>query len=178
MQLTTKSGRQITLRQPQPDDAQLLFNYNHTLEIEDTFTLLNPSFPVTLQEETDYLSAILKRLRAKWQVMYLAFDHGLMIGSGQVTVQGRRRMHVGNFGISLLKTYRHDGLGEQLSRLIIAEAKEVLHVTLITLDVFANNETALNLYRKLGFIDYGRLPNGLKYKDHFIDSILMYKPLV
>lgn len=177
MHLTTKSGRPITLRPPQAGDEMLLYNYAQKLESEDTFVLLNPDYPVTLQEETDYLKGIVKRLAANWQVMYLAFSNNMLIGSSQITIQGRRKMHIGNFGISLLPEYRHDGLGEQLSHLIIKEAQEKLHVSLITLEVFANNEVAQHLYHKLGFVEYGRLPHGLKYKNQFIDSIVMFKSI-
>jgi len=174
MQLTSKSGRVITLRPPQAGDEQILFDYAKALEAENTYVLLNPDFPVTYQEEVDYLRSILRRLEAHWQVMYLAFAGEVLIGSCQINVQGRRKMHVGSFGISLLKEYRRDGLGEQLAKLVIGEAIKQLHVTLITLEVFEGNLAADNLYRKLGFVDYGRLPQGLHYQGHFQDALYLY----
>lgn len=177
MQLMSKSGRVVSLRPPQLGDENILFNYYRTLETEDTYILLNPSLPITLKEEMDYLNTCLKKIAANWQLYYLAFYGDKLIGSSQITVGGRRKMHLGNFGISILKDYRHDGLGFQLATLIIHEAKTRLNLSLVTLEVFANNSTAFKLYQKLGFTEYGRLLGGLKYHNEFVDSIFMYKPL-
>ncbi|OGV96616.1 hypothetical protein A2W24_01490 [Microgenomates group bacterium RBG_16_45_19] len=172
--LTTKSGRLINLRPPQAGDVNILYHYARDLGSEDTFILLNPDLPVTLAEETDYLASCLKKMAANWQVHYLAFQDDRLIGSCQVTVQGRRKLHVGAFGISLLKPYRQDGLGGQLARWVIHEAQTKMHSTLITLEVFANNQVALRFYRQLGFVEYGRLPGGIKYRDQSLDAVLMY----
>lgn len=175
--LTTKAGRVITLRLPQLGDENILFNYYRTLENEDTYILLNPAIPITFAEETDYLKTCLTKIKANWQIYYLAFCDDKLVGTTQINVGGRRKMHLGNFGISILKDYRHDGLGFQLASLIINEAKSKLNLSLITLEVFANNSTAFKLYQKLGFTEYGRLKNGLNYHGDYIDSIFMSKPL-
>jgi ribosomal protein S18 acetylase RimI-like enzyme len=175
--LTSHSGKIIDLRLPQAGDETTLYTYAQELQAEDTFVLLNPAEPVTWAEEINYLKSTLDKLRAGWQIHYLAFHQGKMIGSSQVTKPGRRKMHLGNLGISLLKDYRHDGIGEQLARLVIDEAKNKLGLTAITLEVFNNNTVAQHLYQKLGFTEYGRLPRGMLYKDGFTDAILMYKPV-
>lgn len=175
--LTSKSGRIITLRPPQSGDESALFQYATALQKEDTFVLLNPDLPVTWTEETDYLNSCLKKIAANWLIYFLAFHDNQLIGSSQVAVGGRRKMHLGSFGISLLPAFRGDGLGFQLAQLTINEAKHKMNLSLITLEVFALNEVALKLYQKLGFLEYGRLPNGLKYQGKFIDAILMSKKL-
>ena len=173
MHLTSRSGRHIQLRPPREGDESILFAYARLLEAEDTYVLLNPDYPVTWAEETEYLKNTLRKLAAHWEVMLMAFSNDLLIGSCQVSVLGRRKMHVGQFGISLLPDYRQDGIGEPLSRLVIKEAHKTLKVTIITLEVFSDNQAALNLYQKLGFTEYGRLPRGLKFKDAYNDLILM-----
>ena len=41
------------------------------------------------------------------------------------------------------------------------------------------NDTAIALYKKLGFVPYGTRPNTMKYKDgSFRNEILMYKELI
>ncbi len=175
--ITSRSGRTIILRPPQPGDEQILFDYAQELAAEDTYILLNPDEPVTWNEEVNYLKGILKKIEAKWQVHYLAFHGNQLIGSSQVSLQGRRKKHVGAFGISINQLYRNDGIGTQLATFVLNEAKSVLGITLVTLEVFANNEVAKKLYRRLGFNEFGRLPGGLVYKGEPVDSILMYRSL-
>jgi RimJ/RimL family protein N-acetyltransferase len=172
---TAKSGRLIQLRPPQAGDEKILFEFAKAIEQEDTFILLNPLEPVTWQEECKYLEESLRRLEVGWQVHLLAFHENRMIGSSQVSNQGRRKKHVGNFGISLLPDYRHDGIGTYISNYIIAKAKAELGVSIITLEYFAQNTVARHLYDQLGFCEYGRLPQGLSHRQQFDDAVLMYR---
>lgn len=46
----------------------------------------------------------------------------------------------------------------------------------IGLGVFSNNAGAINLYKKLGFVEEGRRVREIKIgTDDYVDSILMYK---
>ena len=46
------------------------------------------------------------------------------------------------------------------------------------LEVVTENTGALHLYESLGFVEYGRLPNSMRYKDgRTVDSFLMVKEL-
>lgn len=175
--LTTKSGKVISLRPPQEGDEQILFDFAQKLGREDTFVLLNPKELVTWEEEVAYLANTLKKIAAGSQVHYLAFYQDQLIGSSQISTQGRRKHHVGGFGISLLPEWRGDGLGSQFAQFVMQQAKEKLNIHLIILEVFATNHIALNLYHKLGFTQYGLLPQGLHHQNQLIDSILMYKQL-
>jgi RimJ/RimL family protein N-acetyltransferase len=177
VQIISRSGKVIDLRPPQFGDETILFEYAQTLQAEDAYVLLNPTAPVTYTEEQTYLNDSLRKITANWQIHYLAFYQGKIMGSCQITKLGRRKMHCGSFGISLLNGFRHDGIGSQLSSLVLSEAKTKLNLQLITLEVFSGNLPAQSLYHKLGFIPYGRIPNGLQYKEGFNDAIYMYLPL-
>jgi len=45
---------------------------------------------------------------------------------------------------------------------------------IVRLGVFADNTRAIELYRRLGFIPYGRLPRGIRRGDHYIDEEFMF----
>ena len=60
---------------------------------------------------------------------------------------------------------------------ILEKGKEMGIRTAI-LDVFSDNEIARNLYKKVGFKEYGTLPDGLYRKKNFSDRIYMYKRLL
>ncbi len=174
--ITSRSGRTIILRPLQDGDQQILFDYAKLIESEDTYILLNPAEPVTWSEESDYLQTCINKISAGWQLFFLAFHQNRLIGSAQLTKQGRRKMHCASFGISLLPDYRRDGIGKAIAHFMLEKAKE-LNLTLITLEVFAKNETAIKLYQSLGFVEYGRLPKGLLHSNGHQDAIYMFKPL-
>ena len=60
----------------------------------------------------------------------------------------------------------------------LIENAQKLGYELIRLDVAGTNCTAQNLYKKFGFIEYGRLKNAMKYNDNtYEDMINMIKEL-
>ena len=67
--------------------------------------------------------------------------------------------HRAEFGISVLKEYWGLGLGTALLRACIQCAKEAGYVQL-ELNVVANNTRAIAIYKKMGFVEYGRNPKG------------------
>jgi L-phenylalanine/L-methionine N-acetyltransferase len=86
--------------------------------------------------------------------------------------------HVGTFAIAISTEYRGEGLGSTIIDLLFQYAKENLSsLKIVELKVFANNERAQHVYRKLGFKEYGRLPQGVFYQGEYIDEIFMYREI-
>ena len=84
--------------------------------------------------------------------------------------------HEGVFGISVLKDYRGKGLGKLLMKLALDEAiKNLPNLRIITLGVFSTNDLAKEMYKNFGFIEFGRLPEGIFHRGKYIDHIYMYK---
>lgn len=83
---------------------------------------------------------------------------------------------IGRFGITIVNKYRGKGLGKLLMKLILNEACQNLpKLKIVTLEVFAENQKALKMYKNFGFTQYGRLPKGNQYRGKFVDDVLMYK---
>jgi ribosomal protein S18 acetylase RimI-like enzyme len=55
----------------------------------------------------------------------------------------------------------------------LKEAWKMDGLETILIGVSSNNPPALNLYKSLGFTDYGREPNCLKHEGNYVDEILM-----
>ena len=149
--ITSKSGHQITFRQPQSSDFKTLFQYAKTIEKEDTFILLNPQEPLPKKEEQEYLIADLKKIKNGQKVVTLALDNQTVIGSCGVEKKGRRSQHIGVLGIALLKPYRSDGIGKKLIQHTITQAQKKLNLQKIILTCMANNKIAIKFYLQLGF---------------------------
>lgn len=44
---------------------------------------------------------------------------------------------------------------------------------MITLEVYSENERAIELYKSEGFVEWGRLKGGIFYKGQYIDEVRM-----
>lgn len=69
--------------------------------------------------------------------------------------------------------YRRGGVGSLLLRETIAHARTVEGLRRVNLTVNATNAPALDLYRRLGFVEYGRQPESLFVDGVYHDEILM-----
>ena len=175
--ITSKSGKTITLRPPTLADTQIMLDYINTIGREDIYVNVNPNDLYTFEQEQKFVSDIIKKIKYRQQVYYLAFHHNLLIGSCSISKGQRRRKRIGIFGITLSKDFRSDGIGRRLSEYTIKNSHDLLNLKIITLTVFAANQPAIDMYQKLGFKQYGLLPRGLSYQDGYIDEVMMYKNL-
>jgi len=86
---------------------------------------------------------------------------GHIVGSaGVCAVRSRRKDdHRARFGISILKEYWGMGIGLALMDASVDCARQAGY-TQLELEVVADNERAVSLYRRAGFEEYGRNPRG------------------
>lgn len=171
----TEKGLEVIIRYPGLDDTEKLLQYVNKLSKEKTFITLQGE-EILLDDETKYLKNQLKAINDKKSVHLVVFCNDELVSASDISMMDKTRKHVGNFRIAILKGFRGKGLGKLLMRLVLGEAKkELAELKIVTLEVYATNDTAQNLYRSLGFVEYGRLPNGIIRNNNFDDEILMYK---
>lgn len=171
----TKNGREIVLKMPDKTHLREMQGFINELVDEDVPILKNEK--IRLEDERKYLKDLLKRIEEKKSVHIYAFHRSKLIANTGVSVGKFRKRHVGDFGISVAKDFRSDGIGSLMTEEVLMLAKDYLKLKIITLEVFAGNVSAINLYEKVGFKEYGRLPNALFYEDKYSDAIFMYKDL-
>lgn len=173
----TKSGKEIKFRYPTIDDAETLKNYINKISAEQSFILLQ-GFQNTLESETNWLKDKLEKISKNKCVYLCGFNHNQLVACAEITLGFEAKSHVGEFGISVALEFRGQGIGQKIMELVISElVKKMPEMKIIDLEVFGQNQIAQNLYRKLGFIKYGKLPNGLRRKGQFDDAVYMYKKL-
>jgi len=173
--VTLKDGRPILLRYPLPDDAQRLIEYINPIVREPARILLDVE--QTLEEEQEYLAKYFKKAEAGDVIKILAMAENAIVGIADMRRQPFKQRHVGLFGISVGITHRGVGLGNILADEVLAQAKTELKLRMAILTVFAKNIAAISLYKKFGFQEYGRLPDGLFQNNAYEDEIFMYKNL-
>jgi len=171
----TKNGKTVSFRYPTINDVEILKNFINKISLEKTYITFQGE-QQTLEEETKWLESVLKNIKENKCVNILAFIENKLVASSDITLKSLVKKHVGVFGIIVDIDYRGEGIGKLLMELTISESvKNIKGLKIIELEVFANNPIAFNLYKKMGFIEFGRLPKGIKHKEKFIDAVLMYK---
>jgi putative acetyltransferase len=84
-----------------------------------------------------------------------------------------RRKHAGAIGISVHENWQGKGIGKELMRAIVNLADNWLNLTRLELEVYADNDAAIRLYKGFGFEVEGRLRQHALRDGKFVDSIMM-----
>jgi len=91
---------------------------------------------------------------------------------------GRAR-HVANAGFMVAPQWRNKGLGWLLGAVMLQYATELGYRSVIFNLVFAENQVARRLWRKLGFSELAVLPGAVLTNDRtYQDAIIMWKSLL
>ena len=169
-------GEKIVFRYPRMSDLEGLLELVNA--IVDDKAMVSSQAKKTKKEERMWLLSILKNIKKKEGVYLVVEMNGKIVGNAAVERHKEpAKKHVGEFGIMLRKEARGKGIGEKLLRCVIEEAKKVLKVKIITLEVMASNKVALHLYEKCGFKVIGTIKSGVKYYNRYEDDILMVLPV-
>lgn len=114
---------------------------------------------------------------AKHKAVLTALWDGVPCGIANLYLQPYQKMaHQSLFAIIVDEKVRGKGIGAKLLRELMALAKEQFQLEYIHLEVYQGNP-AINLYRRLGFEQYGVHRRFMKDKGRYIDKILMQKYL-
>lgn len=174
---TTKDGKSYLIRYPNLSDANELHRYINALSKEKTFVSFQGE-EISLEDEIEYVKSSLKKIDEKKSVQLIVECDNKIVGVSGIDSKPRVNSHVGVFGISIAKDFRGQGIGKKLIESVLKETENNLkHIKVIQLECFANNENACNLYKSVGFKEYGKLPKGIQYKGELVDEILMYKEI-
>lgn len=108
-------------------------------------------------------------------VMFGAFDEGRLIGiTGFNRMARQRAMHRGEIvQVYVDSKYRGQNLGEKLIRRALEYAFTLDGIEQVQLSVIASNQTAIQLYEKLGFKTFGVQPRYFKVEDTYMDQQFM-----
>ena len=158
-QITLKNGSIAILRNgTQADGSAVLDHFNQTHAETDYLLSYPDETSFDAQQEGQFLA---KKAASDNEIEIIALVDGKVAGSAGIDAVGTKDKlrHRAEFGISLLKEYWGLGLGRALTEACIQCAKEAGYAQL-ELSVVADNERAIALYEKEGFVEYGRNPRG------------------
>ena len=168
-----KNGKSYTLRSPRPEDAEKMLAYLKATAEETEFGLSYPEeMGFTVEDEVNFIE---NYSTEKGSIMITAFDGEELIGNASLScvMERKKTFHRATFGIAILKKHWAQGLGRKILSELISFSKTAGY-EFLELEVAANNISAVNLYKSLGFQVYGQRPCSLKLKNgEYYDELLM-----
>jgi len=166
--VTLKDGRAALIRFAEPRDAEAIIDHVNEVGAEQVY-IMTERFSMSVGEEEDYL----RNLDRRENLYLVALIDGRLVGSADVN-RGRqsKNAHTASLGIAIRREARGLGLGRAMLEEMLRWAKSA-GVRKLTLGVFATNESAIALYRQLGFKEEARLRGQVVLQGRPVDELLM-----
>jgi RimJ/RimL family protein N-acetyltransferase len=176
---TMRDGREFVIREAAITDAEQLIAHTRGILSEPQWSVTqSEEFQVTAGQEEDWIAGFRQRPHSILLVADLGtLQDSRVIGAANFNTQPRFRVrHRGRVGIGVQAAYRGLGVGAALLQTLLDWAAAEPELERVELSVFAHNEGAIRLYRKLGFAEEARLQHAFKLADgSYYDEIMMVK---
>ena len=110
-------------------------------------------------------------------IVLIALENDQIIARAELEGYYPARIHHrAKFSISVKKEYWNQGIGTEMLKRIIEQAKE-MKIRVIELEVISDNVRAINLYHKMGFADIGLYKEFFNVNGMYKDALIMQKLL-
>ena len=154
-----KNGVECCLRNATENDGQLVLDNFNLTHAQTDYLLTYPNennFDATQQSQF-----LKEKSNSENEIEIIAIVDGIVVGTAGIEAVGTKYKvrHRAEFGISILKDFWELGIGWALMTSCIECAKTAGYIQL-ELNVVAENIRALSMYKKAGFVEYGRNPKG------------------
>jgi len=170
----SEKRKTLILREPEESDSRAFVEFLDRLISEEAFLTTDHQ---TLEDELGYIKFMQNEIGDKKGVHLIVSVGKRKIAGVDITNLGTKRDHVGELQIYIDKEYRGIGLGKLLLNIAEEEIKKLDTIKIVMLEVFSNNESAINLYKKFGYKVVGNEENTVCYKGQFVGMTLMQKEL-
>ena len=157
--IVLKNGTEVLIRNGEAPDGAAVFEAFNLTHAESDYLLSYPDEnSYEPEQEAQFLD---KKANSPDETELVAIIDSKIAGMAGIEAIGNKYKvkHRAEFGISILKEYWGLGLGKALTQACIQCAREAGYAQL-ELNVVAENERAIALYKSLGFEEFGRNPRG------------------
>ena len=159
-----KNGKTCIIRHADAADAaEVRRSFLQTHAETDNLLTYPDESKMTVESEAEFLQ---KTAESENAIELCAILDGKLVGTAGVEPVGacEKLRHRAEFGISIEQAYWGQGIGYALTAACIECARQAGYLQL-ELDVVADNARAIALYKKLGFVEYGRNPRGFRKRN-------------
>ncbi|MBQ4427164.1 MAG: GNAT family N-acetyltransferase [Oscillospiraceae bacterium] len=158
---TLKSGDVARVRNAREADAEEIIKLFRTCREETDFLLsYNEESKLTPEKEREIIAGMNEAERSA--LLVIEYGGSLAGTAGFSEVRDRIKLrHRASFGVNILRGLWGMGLGKAIVQAVIDCARTAEYEQL-ELEVVAENERAVGLYKSLGFTEFGRNPRGFR----------------
>jgi RimJ/RimL family protein N-acetyltransferase len=170
-----KTGDKVVIRTAVADDAASLLEHARIILEEDLYNVTTlDELKMTVEEEREWVR---QHLEHPGQTILVAELDDETVGVVHFeNGSRRRRAHRGTLRMSVHPNHRRKGIGTALLNALISWARQDPAIEKVALGVFADNQPAIALYEKAGFIEEGRRIGEIKIsEDNYIDLVCLFK---
>ena len=162
----------LTIREAKKKDAAYILEYVNRIAGETDFFTFGPGeFDLSLEQEEQFIE---KHLNSENKLFVIAQIDQELVGNLGFTGGDRPRLrHAGEFGCGVLKEYWGLGIGSGLVEILIDWARSSGIIRKINLKVRLDNERAIKLYERFGFVREGLISRESFFDGQFYDHIIM-----
>ena len=164
IQFKDKLGREVVLRNAEVCDATALVAFLKITAAETPYLIRVPEeITITLEQEKRFIES---KMDAERELLLVASIDGKHIGNCSLMSIGpyKRYTHRCGIAIALYQEYCGCGIGKIMMQTVLDVAKKSGYEQ-AELEVISDNNSAIALYRNLGFEKHGSFPNNMKYSD-------------
>lgn len=169
----SKSGADVVVRTAMNEDASAIHELSKGVMEEEVYQLTSGSeFKMTIEKQERWIESHLSNPN---HIALVAEIDSKIVGLLDFSNGHQKRIaHTGQFGMSVEKEFRGQGVGYLLLHVLIEWARSNPTIEKIGLNVHGNNDRAIALYKKMGFEVEGVRKRDLKYGNSlYVDTVVM-----
>lgn len=161
----------IEYREAEITDATALLVHLKAVGGEtDNLTFGKEGFQISPEREARFINRFIKN---EDEIMLVATDGGLIVANGVIERERIPRLsHRARLTLTVLRDYWGQGIGSALMEKMIGFCRDS-GVEVLSLECRADNQRAVRLYQKYGFVAVGTMKKYFKINDCFYDALLM-----
>jgi ribosomal protein S18 acetylase RimI-like enzyme len=171
---TIKEDRKYIIREPKETDALNIIEYSKAVFASTDQLLTMPDeYMMTVEEEREWIANYAKNPNG---IILIAEQNGRVIGLLDFAAKPKKKIsHTGELGISVHPDFQRQGIGRALMETLLAWTRDNKQIEKVFLNVMETNNSAIALYKSLGFMDECRQKKAVKQPDGtYVDIIQMY----
>ena len=171
-EIRLQDGEVVLIRPARTNDAYELVQHLEIVGAEsDNLTFGQGEFGITVEQEVNFLENISSMKNA---IYLVAYNGEKIVGCLSFSGGSRPRIaHTGEFGVSVLKEYWGKGIGTELIAYLLDWCRRSGIIRKVNLRVRTDNQSAIHVYKKLGFVEEGIITREFCINNCFYDSLCM-----